>query len=309
MGAIILWTLLAQPLALEKLSGPQATAWFSKSHLEASPARDQILVVNEPVTILLAEGSGSDDAVVKGLRRVLEPGTPRPASKGWEALLWNYVHAGPTGDPKVTPRAISLDGRSVSGAEFTVASQGRVLYAGLLLTQLLPGARVRVVLGIREGDAKGWLAEVGAPAAFVLTEGAAWFSPAPVLLGKTLKIPTGCAVEPAAGASKRVTISCESSATLTWAPLAKEPDLAQYRRSLEEGARGSPCEFTFTQPPCTVAGLAAQCILAECKAQAQASSLAGKLKFEDRHYLVVCSNAPRGAIDEPVCNGLFKLGK
>jgi hypothetical protein len=309
MGALLFSLVLAQPLTLEKLSGPQAVTYFSKSHIEASPARDQYIVVNEPVTILLAEGSGSDSAALKSLQRILEPTTPRPAGKGWEAMLWNYVHAGPTGDPKTKPRSVGIDGRTVSGAELTVVKNGRTLYSGLMLTQLLPGARVRIVLGIREGDTKGWLTEVGPSSAFVLTEGAAWFSPAPVLFGKTLKVPSGCAVEPAVGASKQVSILCDSKANLTWAPLAKEPDLKQYRRTLEEGAKGSPCEFTFTERPCTVSGLAAQCLLAECKAQPQASVLAAKLAYEDRHYFVVCSNAPKGSLDEPVCNGLFKLGK
>jgi hypothetical protein len=309
MVGLIVSTVLAQPLALEKLSTSQATAYFSKSHVELSSTREQVSIVNEPVTILLSEGSGTDEAVVKGLRRILEPNTKRPAGKGWESLLWNYVHAGATGEPKLKERRVSFDGRTVAGAEFTVGVQGRALYSGLLLTQLLPGARVRVVLGIREGDAKSWLSEVGPPAAFVLTEGAAWFAPAPVLLGKTLKIPPGCWVEPTVGSSKRITLTCDSKVTLTWAPLPKEPDLDAYRRTLEEGAKGSPCEFTFKEPACTVAGVAAQCLLAECKGQPQASTLAAKLQFEDHHYLVVCSNAPKGCVADPISNGLFKLGK
>lgn len=312
MGAWIIAVLLAQaqpPLALEKFSTPQATAYFSKSHIETSPARDQYIVVNEPVTILLAEGAGSDETVVKGLQRILEPNTPRPATKGWEALLWNYVHAGTTGDPKTTGRRVTIDGRTVAGAEFTVSNKAGPLYSGLLVTQLLPGARVRVVLGIREGNSKAWLAEVGPAAAFVLTEGPGWFSPAPVLFGKTLKVPSGCAVEPTVSGSRRVTISCESKANLSWAPVAKEPDLKAYRRTLEEAAKGSPCEFTFKDPPCSVGGISAQCLIAECKAQPQASSITAKLKFEDRHYLIACNNAAKGYADEPVCNGLFKLGK
>lgn len=309
MGALVLSLLIAQPLALEKLSAAQATSYFARSHLEGSPSRDQYSIVNEPVTILIAEASGTDQAAIKALPRILDPSAPRPPGKGWEPMLWNYVHAGATGDPTIKERKVTLDGRAVAAAEFTVAIKARRLYSGLLLTQLLPGARVRVVIGIREGDSKDWLTEVGPPAAFVLTEGAAWFSPSPVLFGKTLKIPPGCAVEPTVAASKRVTITCESKATLTWAPLPKEPDLKEYRRSLEEGARGSPCEISFKEPACTVAGLPAQCLLAECKSQPQASSLTAKLDFEQRHYLVACSNAPKGCVADPVSNGLFVLGK
>ncbi|GEM_PF-2812162 len=308
MGAMILSLLLsqAQPLALTRLEPAAAKAFFSKAHLVAAPARDSMSAVVEPVTIFLVEVAGTDQAAIAGLPRVLDPATPQQ-SKGWEALLWNYAHAGSTGTAKITPRSVRVDGRSVAGAQFVVTGGGKTLYAGLMLTQLLPGARVRIVIGVREGDAKAWLDEVGPASAFLLTEGMPYFSPAPEAFGRALKVPTGCAVELAVEGSKRVTITCTSAANLTWAPVGKEPNLDQYQQTLEQAAKGSPCEFTFKRPACTVAGLPAQCLLAECPSQPQASSLTAKVKFEGGHWVVACANAVKGYLEEPVCNGLFRF--
>lgn len=304
MGALILSVLLAQPLT--RLEPAAAKAFFSKAQLVASPARDQMSAVVEPVTLFLVELAGTDSAAISALPRVLDPSTKRP-TKGWELLLWNYAHAGPTGTVRTIPRSVTLDGRTVAGADFIVSSGGKTLYAGLMLTQLLPGARVRIVIGIREGDAKSWLNDVGPAAAFLLTEGLAYFSPAPIAFGRTLKVPPGCAVNPAVEGSKRVTITCASTANLTWAPVGKEPNLDQYQQTLEQAAKGSPCEFTFKRPACTVAGLPAQCLLAECPSQPLASALTAKVKFENGHWLVACANAAKGYLEEPVCNGLFKF--
>ena len=301
---------LSPPLSLQKPSAQQAAELFASSRIEASPTNDEFLVVKEPVTLMLAEGSGSDTTALKRLERILAPGTPAPAIGGWPYMLWSYVHAGPTGEPKTAARTVTIDGREVQALEFTVIGKGGPMYSGLFLTQLLPGARVRVVIGIREGDAKGWLGEVGPGAAFLLDAGAAWFvaRARPLkLLGQALTIPPGCTLKPGSDLAVQGNLSCPSQASLTWVSPKSEPDLKALQQSLEASSKGTPCALKFKDFACTVGDGPGQCLRAGCEGMRGATTWAARRKLDERHTLVICTHPNRAdGAAEPVCNGLFK---